>query len=153
MAELKTTLATHPFFHGVPMHKLALLERCSSYTEFASGDTIFLEGGKADTFYLINSGYIRLELKVPGQGQVLIQTLHEEDVLGWSWLFTPHRWHFDAEAASAVRATTFDAESLRELCERDHELGYHLMKRAASIMVERLQNTRLQLVDMYGPPD
>ena len=150
--ELKTTLATHPFFEDMPGDKLVLLERCARYTEFAAGDVIFREGGSAETFYLLNSGHVRLELTMPGQGQVLIQTLHEEDVLGWSWLFKPYRWHFDARAASNIRATAFDGKCIREMCETDHELGYHLMKRVSGIMVERLQNTRLQLLDLYGTP-
>jgi hypothetical protein len=34
--------------------------------------------------------------------------------------------------------------------EKDHELGYALFKRFAVIIAERLEATRIQLLDIYG---
>ncbi|HVR13489.1 MAG TPA: hypothetical protein VMS41_06900, partial [Gaiellaceae bacterium] len=72
------------------------------------------------------------------------------EVLGWSWLFPPHRWHFDARALTAMRATAFDAACLRGKCDQDPKLGYDLMSRFAQVLIERLQWTRLRLLDIYG---
>jgi CRP-like cAMP-binding protein len=79
-----------------------------------------------------------------------IETLGEGDLLGWSWLFPPYRWQFDALAIEAVRAIAMDGKCLREKCEKDHDLGYDLMKRFSRIMTLRLQAARLQLLDIYG---
>jgi CRP/FNR family cyclic AMP-dependent transcriptional regulator len=46
----------------------------------------------------------------------------------------------------------FDGGCLRGKCETDHELGHQLMRRFAACLVERLQATRLQLLDVYGHP-
>ncbi len=78
------------------------------------------------------------------------QTVAEGDVLGWSWLFPPYRWVFDAQALELTRALVFDGTCLRGKCEDDHNLGYELMKRFAHVVVQRLQATRLQLLDVYG---
>jgi hypothetical protein len=43
-----------------------------------------------------------------------------------------------------------DGACLRGKCDEDHKLGYELMKRFAPIIVERLQATRLRLLDIYG---
>ena len=43
-----------------------------------------------------------------------------------------------------------DGACLRQKCEADSALGYALMKRFAQILVQRLEATRLQLVDVYG---
>jgi hypothetical protein len=51
-----------------------------------------------------------------------------------------------------VHAIVFDGACLRDKCEADHDLGYELMKRFAQIITERLQATRLRLLDVYGPP-
>ncbi len=80
----------------------------------------------------------------------MISTLGEGAVVGWSWLFPPHRWSFDARALEQVRAVAFDGGCLRGKCDADHELGYELMRRFAAVMLERLQATRLQLLDVYG---
>ncbi len=49
-----------------------------------------------------------------------------------------------------MRATSFDGACLRGKSESDHELGYELMSRFAQVMIERLQSTRLRLLDVYG---
>jgi CRP-like cAMP-binding protein len=72
------------------------------------------------------------------------------EVLGWSWLIPPYHWKFDARAIEQTRALALDGKCLRTKCEEDHDLGYELLKRFAQIMEERLQATRLQLLDVYG---
>ena len=71
-------------------------------------------------------------------------------MVGWSWLFPPYCWQFDARAVGAVRATAFDGVCLRNKCEADAALGYDLMWRFGQVLVERLQWTRLRLLDVYG---
>ena len=80
----------------------------------------------------------------------MVETIEAGEVLGWSWLFPPYRTHFDARALSSVRATSFDGGCLRAKCEADPSLGYDLMKRFAQVFSERLQWTRLRLLDIYG---
>ena len=43
-----------------------------------------------------------------------------------------------------------DATCLRRKCEEDHDLGYEMMKRFVPVLIERLQGTRLQMLDVYG---
>ncbi len=43
-----------------------------------------------------------------------------------------------------------DATCLRDKCEADHSLGYEVMKRFVPVLVNRLQTTRLQALDLYG---
>ena len=111
---------------------------------------VFREGDPAETFYVVRSGAVALEAHAPARGELTIETLGAGEVLGWSWLFAPYRWHFDARALSRVRATAFDATCLRAKCDDDTALGYDLMKRFAQVMIERLQWTRLRLLDVYG---
>jgi CRP-like cAMP-binding protein len=130
--------------------ELEVLAGCASNVRFAEGEVVFREGDEADTFYLIRHGTIALETFVPTRGPVTIETAGPGEVVGWSWLFPPYRWHFDARALSLVRATAFDGACLRGKCEADTALGYDLMRRFAQVMIERLQWTRLRLLDVYG---
>ena len=86
------------------------------------------------------------------QTQLMIATLGDGTVVGWSWLFPPYRWSFDARAIEDTRAIAFDGACLRGKCDSDHELGYVLMQRFAQIILDRLQAARLQLLDVYGEP-
>jgi CRP-like cAMP-binding protein len=93
---------------------------------------------------------VAIELPIPARPVLPIQTLGEGDVLGWSWLYPPHKWQFGARALEPTKAIVFDATRLRARCETDHELGYELMKRFAHVMTQRLTATRLQLLDVYA---
>ena len=96
---------------------------------------------------------VALEVFTPTRGPVVIETLGPGEVLGWSWLFPPYRWHFDAQAVEPVRAVALDGGCLRGKCEEDPRLGYELTRRFAAIMMDRLQATRLRLLDVYCNAD
>jgi hypothetical protein len=91
-----------------------------------------------------------LETFAPGRGALTIETIDDGEVIGWSWLFPPHRWHFDARALDLVRGVVFDAACLRGKLDTDKVFGYELLNRYSPLMLERLQATRLQLLDVYG---
>ncbi|HVC82553.1 MAG TPA: cyclic nucleotide-binding domain-containing protein [Chloroflexota bacterium] len=150
MQTLEPILAGHPFFAGLSEHYLRLLVGCAANARFNADQFLLREGQEADRFYLIRSGKVRLEIFTPERGLIVIQTLGEGDVLGWSWLMPPYRWSLDAQAVELTRAIVLDGLCLRGKCEADHDLGYELHKRFASIVVQRLQATRLQLLDVYG---
>jgi CRP-like cAMP-binding protein len=141
------------FFDGLRPETIELVAGCASNVQFDAGTTIFREGEHADFFYLLRHGSVALETYVPARGAVMIETIEDGDVLGWSWLFPPYRWHFDARAVTAVRATAFDGECLRGKCAADPALGYELVSRFAQTLIQRLQWTRLRLLDVYGHAD
>lgn len=150
METLEPILAAHPFFHELHPRHLQLLVSCAANVRFEAGQFIFREGEEANQFYLLRHGTVSLDIFVPQRGALTIQTLRAGDVLGWSWLFPPYRWHFDARAVTLTRALALDGKCLRLKCEDDHDLGYALFQRFAQLMTERLQATRLQLLDVYG---
>ena len=149
---LEPIIAEHPFFQDMKRDYLQLLVSCASNVRFKPGQFIFREGEGADHFYLIRQGSVALEINDPSRGPIPIQTVGEGDVLGWSWIFPPYRWHFDARAHELMRAVALDGKCLRKKCDEDPVLGYEMMKRFARIMMNRLQATRLQLLDVYGMP-
>ena len=126
------------------------LAGCSQTAGFKAGQTLFKEGEPADIFYVLRRGRVALELYVPGRGGLTVETIEPGSVVGWSWLFAPHVWHFDARAVSPVRAVAVDGACIRGKCEADPALGYELMQRFSAILLERLNATRLRLADLYG---
>jgi len=147
---LERILAAHPFFKGMEPIYHQLFVDCASNVRFEAGEVIFREGEVANQFYLIRHGRVAVEVSTPERGPVIVQSLGEGEVLGWSWMMPPYRWRFDARAVELTRAIALDGRCLRERSEEDHDLGFQLMKRAAQVMEERFQATRLQLLDIYG---
>jgi CRP/FNR family transcriptional regulator, cyclic AMP receptor protein len=150
METIDTLLRGVPVFEGLSADELTLLAGCAGNVHFDQSAMLFREGDAADTFYLVRHGSVALEMYVPARGPAIIETLEAGEVVGWSWLFPPYRWHFDARALTPVRATAFDGACLRGKCEEDPSLGYALMSRFAQVLIERLQWTRLRLLDLYG---
>jgi len=153
MRALDAMLAEVPLLAGLEPEALALIAGCASNVRFDEGDVLFREGDEADVFYVIRHGSVAIELYSPPRGGMTIETISAGEVVGWSWLFPPHRWHFDARALTQVRATAFDGACLRGKCDEDPAFGYELMRRFAQVMLERLQWTRLRLMDVYGRGD
>lgn len=147
---LDTEIAQVPLFHGLGPDELELIAGCAANVRFAQGEQLFRRGDPADSFYLIRHGSVALETFVPTRGPVMIETLEPGEVLGWSWLFPPYRWHLDARALTVVGALGFDGACLRGKCEAQPALGYTLMSRFAQVLIERLQWTRLRMIDVYG---
>jgi CRP-like cAMP-binding protein len=147
---LDELIADAPVFAGLGPDDLTLIAGCAQNVVFEDGAMIFREGEPADTFYVVRRGRVSLELHTPERGGLVIDTIEPGDVVGWSWLFEPYVWHFDARAAGPLRAIAFDGACLRGKCEDDKELGYELMKRFAQVMIDRLQHTRVRLLDVYG---
>ena len=150
---LEPILKAHPFFKALPARYLKLLTGCARNVRFNPGHMIFRLGEEAHEFFIIREGKVSVEVRAPGGAEVVIQTLSDGDILGWSWLFSPYNWNFDARVVEPTRAISMDGACLRGKCEQDHDLGYELLKRFSAIMIERLQATRLQLMDLYGTPE
>lgn len=148
MDAIVSLLAQHPFFADMAPEHLRTLAGCATERTFGPGEFILREGEHAATFYLLLQGNVAVETFVPGRGPITIQTLHAGDVLGWSWLFPPYRWHFDARALTPVTALEFNGACLRQQCDDDPALGYDVMKRVAQTIIQRLQATRLQLMEL-----
>ncbi|MEO8285240.1 MAG: cyclic nucleotide-binding domain-containing protein [Chloroflexota bacterium] len=146
----ETLLAEQRFLRGMEKEHLEAMANCAAYVRFKKGEFLFHEGESARRFYIISSGQVALETFASGRGELIIGTLEDGDVLGWSWLFEPYRWHFDALAQTDITAVAFDALCLRGKCDADHDLGYELVKRFSRLIMERLQATRLALIDVYG---
>lgn len=143
-------LAEHPFFRGIPMDLLGLLAADAAVVEFSTGAYVFREGGSAAECWLLQKGDVALEMHAPGIGTRTIQTVHGGEVLGWSWLFPPYRWSFDAHVREPVRALQLPADRMLSLADADCRFGYELMHRFAGVVVDRLQATRIQLLDLYA---
>jgi CRP/FNR family cyclic AMP-dependent transcriptional regulator len=152
MEGLERIVREHPFFAGLQETFLSLVCGCAKNVVFEAGQYLFHEGESADWFYLLRHGRVALQVTAPGRGAVTFQTMAEREIVGLSWLIPPYRWTYDAKAIDLTRAIAMDATCLREKCEADHDLGYEMMKRFMPVLIQRLQATRLQILDVYGTP-
>lgn len=137
-------------FNNLSQEQVEVMSGCGQNVVF-DADTLICEADQpANRFYLLRRGKIAIDLYAPARGKVPIQTLQAGDVLGWSWIFPPYRWQFDARSIDDVGAIAFDGACLRGKCDADPALGYALMKCFAEVLAQRSRNARFQLLDVYG---
>jgi len=149
---LELVLQEYPFFAGLSADHIKLITTCAKDVEFPEQHYIFRAGDLADYLYVIRDGLVSIELSTPDRGVTRLQAVDKGEVLGWSWIAPPYRWHFDARTLRHTHALAFDVDHLRAKCEEDHGLGYAMMKRLTDVVVSRLDATRLQLLDLHASP-
>lgn len=150
METLAPILAAHPFFKGFDQPSLDLVTGCASNVRFDEGAVIFRQGEAAKQFFIVREGKVALDILIPGRSPMIVQTVENGEVLGWSWLFPPYLSRFNARVIEPVRAIALDAKCLRDKCEKDHDFGYTMMTNFARVMQERISALTLQLTDLYA---
>ena len=147
---LVAVLQKHPFVGEFQPQHIEKLSALAKEVEFERDQVIFHEGDECHDFYLIVKGRVALEIEAP-EHTFRVQTLHEGDELGWSAILMGRGKHFQARALQPVQALAFDGSTLLDACREDPAFGFALMYRMLGVVSERLQATRLQLLDMYSP--
>ncbi|MFF8729265.1 Crp/Fnr family transcriptional regulator [Streptomyces sp. NPDC015171] len=133
-----------------PVYREQLM-RTAREVSFADGVRLFEEGRRADRFWIVRTGTVALDLRVPGRRSAVIDSLGHGELIGWSWHFPPYLWHLGAEAVSPVRAWEFDAGTVRSLCAEDPGFGRAIAVWVGRVVAQRLHASRVRLLDLYGP--
>ena len=112
MKHIKDLLAEHKFFHELPEKYLDVISGCGKNVHFQQGEYIAKEDSSADFFYLIRSGHATVSVSAPGRDPIVVQTIGEGEILGWSWIFPPYRWVFDIQTLEEIAAIALNGVCL-----------------------------------------
>ena len=144
-------LSAHEFFSEFSDDVLKFLCECSSMREIKKGQILFLQGEHADKFYVVRSGLISIQMPAIMGPTLEIQTVNEDQVLGWSWLISPYQWNFQTKAEDDSELLQFDGAAILAQCEQDPKLGFELVKKFAALMSVGLNAARLKMMDEWNP--
>jgi CRP-like cAMP-binding protein len=146
-----TTHAPTGMLRSLPAEHRERLMTAAREVAYPQGARLFEEGGRAGRFWIVRTGTVALDLRIPGRRAAVIETLGHDELVGWSWLYGPHTWHLGAEATSPVRAHEFDAEVVRGMCRKDPAFGFAVAQWVGDIVAHRLCTARTRLLDLYAP--
>lgn len=147
--DLRCVLEQHDFLKSLSTEQARVLVSCVRNVRFREGDFLLREGESADVFYLLRLGRVGLEVHVPGRGDVQMEQIGPNDMLGLTWLAPGQSSHLDARALEPTLTLAFDGACLRGKMDVDPALGYALTRRIASETYRRLERVRLARVDVY----
>jgi CRP-like cAMP-binding protein len=142
-------VAEVPLFCGLTPEEHARIAALAEIETFSAGSTLFVEGDPPGDLYILLEGRVTLCMRVAGRPDTCFLSLHQSELVGWSSLLVRPRVA-TARVVQPSRLLRLRTSEMLELCETDHHVGYAIMKQAFEEMAERLQTTRLQLLDMFG---
>lgn len=134
-----------PMFQGLSVRHLEILAAAALVSRFPAGKLIFHQGDPANRFFIIQRGQVNL-IAEDFPDPCPFAVLRAGEVMGWSWLFPPHKWNFSARTVLPTDAIFFYGARLRQACADDHEFGFELMRRASAVVVQRLNSCRTDLI-------
>ncbi|MEU2671227.1 cyclic nucleotide-binding domain-containing protein [Streptomyces sp. NPDC007164] len=136
---------------ALPAPYRARLMQFGHEVNFDEGTRLFDEGDHADRFWILRSGTVTLDFRVPESPPASIENLGPGELVGWSWLFDPYVWHLGAEAMTHVRTHEFDAATVRMAMDADPAFGSAIGHWVGQVLAHRLQAARTRLLDLYAP--
>ena len=148
-ADIIKTLENIPWFLDLKESQLELLANIASFRQVNACEEVFHEGDREDFLYIVLEGQVSIETYVPSRG--LIRTFMAEplDIFGWSSLTPVVRQRTSsARAMIPCRLVAIEGDALKTLCEKDHDIGFFIMRRLANVVASRLLTTRLALFDV-----
>ena len=150
MMDLSTWRPRSPLLRELDDECYGFLASIAEEVHYPAHATIFREDEAADRFFVVTRGTVALRIMGPAKRPVTIQTIGEAGLLGLSWFLPPYRWQWTAQAVDDVTMAKFDANAALSRCESNLELENVMLRVIAKEAYKRLQNVRLQLVDVYG---
>ena len=138
------------FFHDIGDEHLTRLAEIAKPVEFPAQRDIFHEHDPAKDVYVVTSGRVSLVVCQPKVGCRQLMEVSDGELFGWSPLVGRHRLSDTARTLSPTKALAIDGDRILELCGEDPEFGFQFMHRAAQVLAQRLNATRLQLLELSG---
>ena len=150
-ADVDVALRRQPLMREFTAPQFDQLMHIAELVEFEPNEVIHREGDESDKLFVVVRGHVAIELA--GQHEVLrVETVGPGGEFGWSSMLQGAGRYFQSRALDGVQALAFEASDLRQMCEEDAKFGLALMTRLLAVVAERLQATRLQIVDMHWTP-
>jgi CRP-like cAMP-binding protein len=139
-----------PLFRGLNPEELAKIEPLCQAVKFQDGEVIFREGEEATDLHLIQSGRISLHMSLPNEKSLVVYTVEEGELLGWSALRRGKKYTASGVAVGPVEAIRIHGEDLLRLFAEDNRIGMILYRELVSAVAERLEESRMRIAQMQA---
>jgi CRP-like cAMP-binding protein len=139
-----------PTFEGLSDLQLEHVVPLTRLEDLPADGQLLRQGEPATDIHIVVTGRFGLTLGLGGHEEQLLLTVTRGEIIGWSALLDQTTWLASAKALKPSSVLVIGGNALRDLCESEHEIGYHVMRNLFAAVAARLHDTRLQLVDMYA---
>ena len=137
-------------FAGVPRRILQQLAEHAQEKSIAAGEFILHQHDDGRYIFFLLSGSVQFLLRFEGADHLVIGGSDQPGaLLGWSAFRSPFRYTASVRCERAGEVLRLDRDQLDALISDDPRFGYALLRRVATALADRLEQTRELLV---APP-
>ncbi len=141
-------LRRYPYFGELTNEQLKAIAMIAEEKTYPKDALLVKENMAAGKLILLVEGDVDLIYSGGGEGAVvnaLVGSIAPGEVLGVSSLIEPYIFISSAKATMPLKVIEIDGAGMRSMMEKDPKLGYALMRKTASAVLERLKYTQLEL--------
>ncbi len=146
----KTPVTDTALFRQFTADEAGALAACALEKTYREGERIFGEHEEAYGICMLLSGRVGLQLEIGGGRLLTVGTVDHGEIFAFSGLVPPHSFATGARAVTDCEVAVFPADKLRTVFETNPSLGYHFMQHIAQLESQRLRDSYLQLVGLFG---
>ncbi|MEW6287932.1 MAG: cyclic nucleotide-binding domain-containing protein [Chloroflexota bacterium] len=141
-------LAEFDLFKEVSKDTLREVAAISETIKVKKDDLVFREGERADKLHLLVSGSIALRVKLTSRpDSVTVSFVNRpHQTLGWSGVVSPNHYTASAVCEEDSELVAIPAEKFMSILENHPADGFKVMLRIATIVSDRLRNSRQALL-------
>jgi len=149
-ADIRPILKNIPWLMDLSQDQITKLEMISGFRFLEEGEILFKEGDNDNLLFIVSEGQLGIEIFVPGHGQVRLYNAEPLDLIGWDSM-TPVARHRITTIIALKNSNLIyiNGSALIELCEKDKELGYVIMRRVSNVIATRMLDMRIKLIDLF----
>lgn len=127
------------FFGELTHAQLECVAEMCSLQRFPEGALVYSLGGEARTFYVLVEGMVQFTIAMGTRQTAAGQLIRRGEVFGWAALVEPTTTRIaSAVCVSPCTVLGIDGKELLALAERDHGVGYRIMKQLSALISANL---------------
>lgn len=134
--DLATTISTTPLFAGLSREDLARIAGKLKEETFAAGQTVFCQGDRGHSLYIVRSGAVEVIREANGSEGESLAVLGPNECFGEITLFTGNPRSATARVVMNTVLVKLDNETLNELLEKYSSISLHFCKILSERLVE-----------------
>ncbi len=115
-------------FSNLNREELIEIISMTGHERYEKGDSIFLEGVKANTLYIIHEGKIKLFKYTRDGKEQILHILSEGDFFGELNLFKESEYPFHAKAVTPTKLCTLTKEKMKNIILERPEIGIKILE-------------------------
>ena len=145
-------LRRFPFFNFMDNAQLKAVAMIAEELTYEKDEVIVEAGRPADHFFFLIDGNVTYNAVVTSEHdpyykkEYFVSDFNPGEIFGISALIEPYIFTATLRTDKVTRVIQINASALRALCEVDMKLAVGLSRAVAKAAMERLQQTRIQLV-------